>query len=73
MYFALHAFYSILSVSGGVSVKVSFFFIFLIHTQMDCRKHIWSMERTTIFTVVTKYCNPNDVEERPESVKYFKK
>lgn len=35
---------------------------------MDCRKNIWPIENTTIFSSVTAYLDANDVEEQPESV-----
>lgn len=35
---------------------------------MDCRKNIWPIENTTIFTTVTAFWDANDVEEQPESV-----
>lgn len=37
--------------------------------QTDCRKNIWPIECTTLFTHVTEYWNTNQVEDRPEMVK----
>lgn len=36
--------------------------------QTDCRKNIWPIECTSLFTIVTKYWNPNQVEDRPGMV-----
>lgn len=36
--------------------------------QIACRKNNWPLDRSTLFTVVTDFANPDDVEERPESV-----
>lgn len=36
--------------------------------QVACRKNNWPLDRSTLFTVVTDYADPDDVEERPESV-----
>lgn len=40
--------------------------------QNDCRKNIWPIECTSLFTVVTKYWNSNQVEDRPEMVHSFR-
>ncbi|KAI5707535.1 hypothetical protein M8J77_004618 [Diaphorina citri] len=34
--------------------------------QTACRKHGWPLDRSTMFTRVTQYTNPAEVEERPE-------
>lgn len=36
--------------------------------QIACRKNNWPLDRSTLFTTVTNYADPDDVEERPESV-----
>lgn len=36
--------------------------------QIACRKNNWPLDRSTLFTIVTDYADPDDVEERPESV-----
>lgn len=36
--------------------------------QIACRKNNWPLDRSTLFTVVTDFADPDDVEERPESV-----
>lgn len=36
--------------------------------QIACRKNNWPLDRSTLFTVVTDFNDPDDVEERPESV-----
>jgi dynein heavy chain, axonemal len=36
--------------------------------QVACRKNNWPLDRSTLFTSVTDYADPDDVEERPESV-----
>jgi dynein heavy chain, axonemal len=36
--------------------------------QVACRKNNWPLDRSTLFTVVTDFADPDDVEERPESV-----
>lgn len=35
---------------------------------MACRKNIWPLDRSTLFTTVSQYLNPDDVEERPTTV-----
>lgn len=40
--------------------------------QTDCRKNIWPIECTCLFTIVTKYCKSNQVEDRPDMVIYDK-
>lgn len=39
--------------------------------QVACRKNNWPLDRSTLFTVVTDFADPDDVEERPESVSNF--
>jgi dynein heavy chain, axonemal len=39
--------------------------------QIACRKNNWPLDRSTLFTVVTNFADPDDVEERPESVSFF--
>jgi len=36
--------------------------------QIACRKNNWPLDRSTLYTVVTDFTDPDDVEERPESV-----
>lgn len=36
--------------------------------QVACRKNNWPLDRSTLFTAVTDFADPDDVEERPESV-----
>jgi dynein heavy chain, axonemal len=36
--------------------------------QIACRKNNWPLDRSTLFTIVTDFADPDDVEERPESV-----
>lgn len=36
--------------------------------QIACRKNNWPLDRSTLFTIVTDYNDPDDVEERPELV-----
>lgn len=36
--------------------------------QIACRKNNWPLDRSTLFTEVTHFADPDDVEERPESV-----
>jgi dynein heavy chain len=36
--------------------------------QIACRKNNWPLDRSTLFTVVTDFSDPDDVEDRPESV-----
>lgn len=43
--------------------------------QIACRKNNWPLDRSTLYTIVTEFTDPDDVEERPESVNiihYFK-
>ncbi|KAH8382819.1 hypothetical protein KR009_005420 [Drosophila setifemur] len=35
--------------------------------QIACRKNAWPLDRSTLFTYVTKFADPDDVEERPET------
>lgn len=37
--------------------------------QVACRKNNWPLDRSTLFTIVTDFADPDDVEERPESVR----
>lgn len=39
--------------------------------QISCRKNNWPLDRSTLFTIVTDYADPDDVEERPESVNVY--
>lgn len=39
--------------------------------QIACRKNNWPLDRSTLYTVVTDFTDPDDVEERPESVNIF--
>lgn len=38
--------------------------------QIACRKNNWPLDRSTLFTIVTDFADPHDVEERPESVSH---
>ncbi|KAG5670791.1 hypothetical protein PVAND_001030 [Polypedilum vanderplanki] len=35
--------------------------------QIACRKNNWPLDRSTLFTVITDFNDPDDVEDRPES------
>ncbi|KAL7729890.1 hypothetical protein ACLKA6_014739 [Drosophila palustris] len=35
--------------------------------QIACRKNAWPLDRSTLFTYVTTYSEPDDVEQRPET------
>ncbi|KAH8358423.1 hypothetical protein KR093_000053 [Drosophila rubida] len=35
--------------------------------QIACRKNAWPLDRSTLFTYVTAYSEPDDVEQRPET------
>ncbi|KAH8417458.1 hypothetical protein KR222_000260 [Zaprionus bogoriensis] len=35
--------------------------------QIACRKNAWPLDRSTLFTYVTSYSEPDDVEQRPET------
>lgn len=37
--------------------------------QIACRKNNWPLDRSTLYTIVTDFTDPDDVEVRPESVK----
>ncbi|KAL7022048.1 hypothetical protein ACKWTF_012111 [Chironomus riparius] len=39
--------------------------------QIACRKNNWPLDRSTLFTIVTDFTDPDDVEERPESGCYI--
>jgi dynein heavy chain, axonemal len=36
--------------------------------QIACRKNNWPLDRSTLFTIVTDFADPDDVEERSETV-----
>jgi len=36
--------------------------------QMTCRKKNWPLDRSIIYTTVSKFSKPDDVEERPDEV-----
>jgi len=36
--------------------------------QMACRKNNWPLDRSVIYTTVSKFSRPDDVEERPDQV-----
>jgi len=36
--------------------------------QIACRRNAWPLDRSTLFTYVTKFADPDDVEERPVTV-----
>lgn len=36
--------------------------------QIACRKNNWPLDRSTLYTKVTKFRDPLDIEERPEQV-----
>lgn len=36
--------------------------------QIACRRYNWPLDRSTLYTLVTEFMNPDDVEERPETV-----
>jgi dynein heavy chain len=38
--------------------------------QITCRKYVWALDRSTIFTTVTSYHTPEDVKERPKDGAY---
>lgn len=37
--------------------------------QIACRKNIWPLDRSTLFTEVTTFLIADDVEERPATVR----
>lgn len=39
--------------------------------QIACRKNNWPLDRSTLFTIVTDFADPDDVEERSETVINF--
>lgn len=39
------------------------------HVQMACRLYTWPLDRSTQFTRVTKFVDPDEVEERPVTVR----
>ncbi|XP_036342427.1 dynein heavy chain 10, axonemal-like [Rhagoletis pomonella] len=39
--------------------------------QMACRKNGWPLDRSTLYTCVTSYLDPDDVEERPATGCYI--
>jgi dynein heavy chain, axonemal len=40
--------------------------------QIACRKNNWPLDRSTLFTIVTDFADPDDVEERSETVINFR-
>lgn len=36
--------------------------------QMACRKNNWPLDRSVIYTTVSKFTKPDDIEERPDQV-----
>lgn len=36
--------------------------------QVCCRRNNWPLDRSTLYTRVTEYLDPLDIEERPEQV-----
>lgn len=41
----------------------------IVHiVQVACRKNIWPLDRSTLFTYVTAFSDSEDIEERPETV-----
>lgn len=38
--------------------------------QVACRKNNWPLDKSTLFTTVTQFSDPDDIEERPSSVSY---
>lgn len=38
--------------------------------QIACRRNAWPLDRSTLFTYVTKFADPDDVEERPVTVSW---
>lgn len=53
---------------SGLQVPESFLTALV---QIACRKNNWPLDRSTLFTIVTDFKDPDDVEERPESVSYL--
>lgn len=39
--------------------------------QVACRKSNWPLDRSTLYTTVTRYTDPLDVETRPDTVDLF--
>ena len=39
--------------------------------QIACRKNNWPLDRSVIYTSVSKFTKPDDVEERPDQVNFF--
>jgi dynein heavy chain len=38
--------------------------------QITCRKYVWALDRSTIFTTVTTFVSPSEVKERPKDGAY---
>lgn len=36
--------------------------------QVACRRNVWPLDRSTLFTYVTHYTDSEDIEERPDTV-----
>lgn len=36
--------------------------------QVACRRNVWPLDRSTLFTYVTNYSDSEDIEERPDTV-----
>ncbi|CRL07346.1 CLUMA_CG020322, isoform A [Clunio marinus] len=49
---------------SGLAIPESFLTALV---QMACRKNNWPLDRSTLFTIVSDFADPDDVEERPES------
>lgn len=39
--------------------------------QIACRRNNWPLDRSTLYTAVTEFTDPLDIEERPEPVSLF--
>lgn len=50
---------------SGLHVPESFLTALI---QIACRRHNWPLDRSTIYTIVTDFADPDDVEERPATV-----
>jgi len=53
---------------SGLHVPESFLTALI---QIACRKNNWPLDRSTLFTLVTDFADPDDVEERPVTVSCF--
>lgn len=54
---------------GKLEALLSRFFTQIVHLfQIACRKNGWPLDRSQMYTCVTKFVDPDDIEERPVTV-----